>query len=450
MIKYERILIGAIILSSIAFFSYASPQEDATSHVTKHVILENVDGKYSLYVNGELFYIKGAGLDFNEKGISFKALSDAGGNAFRTWRTKDAECELDSAAKYDLLVAMGLDIEKELHGFDYNDTVAVAHQLEVMKKRVLKYKDHPNLLCWVAGNELNLLLDENQNVVKEVNPKVYDALSELVDFIHEVDINHPVTFTTAGMNASHVSVALERVPQIDFISYQVYGDLVNLQEHIEMSGIDKPYIVSEYGPVGHWEVPATEWGREIEQNTTVRAKGMDLRITKGINADTTHCLGSFVFIWGQKQERTPTWYGVFIASGEATASLDVVQKHWTGEYPSNRAPEITDSIRIDGQTKYENVYLDKGQSFKGTVKAISHEEDSLSYVWEVMDEINTRSQGGAAEKAANVIDSIVISSTGNTVSCVAPEKEGDYRLFVYIFDGNNKVACANIPFYVKK
>jgi hypothetical protein len=29
-----------------------------------------------------------------------------------------------------------------------------------------------------------------------------------------------------------------------------------------------------------------------------------------------------------------------------------------------------------------------------------------------------------------------------------PEKEGAYRLFLYLSDGHNKAATANIPFYV--
>jgi len=38
--------------------------------------------------------------------------------------------------------------------------------------------------------------------------------------------------------------------------------------------------------------------------------------------DNKLCLGSYVFFWGQKQERTPTWYGMFLKSGEETAAID--------------------------------------------------------------------------------------------------------------------------------
>ncbi|MCG8699522.1 MAG: hypothetical protein MI922_15805, partial [Bacteroidales bacterium] len=46
----------------------------------------NEAGNYRLFVNGEEFYVKGAGLE--QGNIELLALN--GGNSFRTWRTDDS------------------------------------------------------------------------------------------------------------------------------------------------------------------------------------------------------------------------------------------------------------------------------------------------------------------------------------------------------------------------
>jgi len=65
-------------------------------------------------------------------------------------------------------VMMGLEIKRERHGFDYNNADSVKAQLEYVRAEVLKYKDHPALLGWGIGNELNLGAS---------NPKVWDAVN---------------------------------------------------------------------------------------------------------------------------------------------------------------------------------------------------------------------------------------------------------------------------------
>ena len=42
------------------------------------------------------------------------------------------------------------------HGFDYNDPVVVQQQLNDVRQQVIALKDHPALLIWGIGNELNL------------------------------------------------------------------------------------------------------------------------------------------------------------------------------------------------------------------------------------------------------------------------------------------------------
>lgn len=38
-------------------------------------------------------------------------------------------------------------------------------------------------------------------------------------------------------------------------------------------------------------------------------------------------LGSYVFLWGQKQERTHTWFSLFTRTGESTPAIDVLQSY---------------------------------------------------------------------------------------------------------------------------
>jgi len=417
-----------------------------TSKVSK-VEIKKVDGKYDFYVNDEIFQVKGAGLDVNN-GKNFKALKEAGANCFRTWRTEHAEMELDSAMKYNLKIAMGIDMMKELHDFDYTDDAAIQKQFEEIKAKIQKYKDHPALLCWVVGNELNLLFNEDGSL-KMVNPKVYEAVCDIADYIHDVDPNHPVTTTFAGGAIEpHIKSALGKCPRLDFMSYQVYNDLVNLSAQEEKNKIDRPYLVTEFGPKGHWEMPATKWGREIEENSTQKAEGLRERMRIGLQSDKTgRNMGGFAFVWGQKQERTPTWYGIFNKDGRATAVLDELTLFWSGKYPNDRAPAVKDMV-LNGKQKTDNVSLTPGKVYKAKLEANDPEGEKLTYMWTMMGEVKEKSDGGAYEAEPEEIKIDVIKQSDGTLEFKAPSQKGQYRIFAYVYD-KTKVGNANIPFLVE-
>lgn len=429
-----------VLLMVFTAITCQNPKGKDTMKKPSHVDIKAVDGKYNFYVNGELFELKGAG-----GGGNLNMLQQSGGNSIRTWSPRNGLQILDSAYKYNLMVAMGIGMGQELHRFDYNDTAAVKEQFERNIKAIDELKDHPALLCWVVGNELNLSPDHKT----PVNPKVYDALNNIVEYIHREDPNHPVTTAFAGVSKEQIEVALERCPDLDFISVQVYGGLGSISNQMQATGVTKPYVVTEYGPIGHWEMPHTEWGREIEEPSAQKASGLYERIQKGIvNDPTGQCMGGYAFLWGQKQERTPTWYGMFLKSGEATAIVDELTRYWTGKYPENRAP-LVEGMKLDEQEAVDNIYVKPGVPSVARVNASDPNGDELVYQWVILKEVIERSQGGARETEPETVPFEILSDSNGELVFTSPAEKGEYRLFAYVFDGKNKAGTANIPFMIE-
>ncbi len=403
------------------------------------VELANEEGRYQLLRGGEPYQIRGAGLEYRDVGV----FVSHGGNSIRTWRTDNAfqsgQEVLDNAAKYGITVVMCIEIGRERLGFDYDDEAAVAAQLEYAREEVMKYKDHPALLVWMIGNEPNLHFK---------NPKVFDAINDISKMIHEVDENHPTTTALAGFNAELAGLAESRMPDLDFISIQMYGDIVNLPRYIEEIGYQAPYMVTEWGAVGHWEVRKTAWGAPVEQTSSEKAANYMKSYEIAIAADPDVVLGSYVFLWGQKQERTPTWYGMFLEDGSETEAIDTMHYIWTGDWPENRSPQIG-SMQLDSKTSATDIVLQAGTRYDAVVVASDPDGDPLTFRWEVMKESKATQSGGDKEEVPKTIEGLLESPAQDRTAITTPTAPGPYRLFVYVHDGQGNAGHANIPFLVE-
>lgn len=393
------------------------------------------DGRYILTRYGEPYQINGAGIE----AMGPPVFASHGGTSFRTWRTDNARAVLDEAHDLGLTVVMCIEIGRERLGFDYDDDEAVASQLEFARAEVLKYKDHPALLVWMIGNEPNLFFE---------NPKVFDAINDISTMIHDVDGNHPTTAAMAGFSNELADLIQKRSPDLDFVSIQMYGDIVTLPDLIETINFEKPFMVTEYGAIGHWEVSTTNWGAPIEQNSSEKAASYLNSYKTAIASNPEQILGSFVFYWGQKQERTPTWYGMFLADGSETEAIDVMHYIWNGEWPHNRAPAI-DSMTLDSKTSHDNVKLSVGEQYDVRLIASDPDGDSLEYRWEMMRESEATEEGGDKEEIPEVIAERIDDPGNAYITVTAPDDPGAYRLFVYVYDGQGSAGHANVPFYVQ-
>lgn len=428
----------ALVFTAVAASASAASDDAAGAGPAQVRVVEDA-GAWRLTVDGVPFRIRGAGLS----GGDIEALAQRGGNAFRTWGTGLDRARvtgmLDRAHRNGLRVAMGLEVGKERHGFDYDDPAAVAAQLARIREEVAAYRAHPAVLMWLIGNELNL---------EARNPKVWDAVNTIAEAIHAIDPHHPVMTPLAGFDATLIGELKTRAPALDLIGVQLYGDIEGMQGRLRDAGWTGAYVVTEWGPTGHWESPETAWGAPIEDDASRKAALLAERYARDIDSDRTQGLGSFVFLWGQKQERTPTWYGLFLASGESTPGVDAMQQLWTGAGPANRAPSIA-PLRIDGRTALDSVTLAPGAAHTATVDARDADGDPLTYRWVVREESTAATIGGDPESLPAAVElRSADAGTAGTLRFTAPAAPGHYRLFVEAHDGQGHAAYANLPFRV--
>ena len=395
-------------------------------------------GHFQLFRGGEPYNIKGAGIESGE----LQAFADHGGNSFRTWsvgsKNRSGKELLDEAQRLGLTVALGLPMGKEVWGFDYDDADAVAAQLAEVTAIVAQYKDHPALLCWVIGNELNF---------DYKNPRVYTAVNDISRMIHRLDPNHPTTTTTAGISATLLADIVARAPDLDFLSVQVYGELYNLPDAVQALQIPMPLMITEWGAVGHWEIESTRWGAPLEDNSSVKAANYLRGYSQVLAPLAGHVVGNYVFFWGQKQEKTPTWYGMFLQSGEETEAIDVMHYIWNNRWPDNRSPSLQD-LQLDGAQAQENVTLVAGRQYAAQVFVAAADNHNLTFEWVIMREATATPGGGSYEPTPEILADRVEQSGLPRTTVTAPVDPGPYRLFVYVRDQRGHGAHANIPFLV--
>jgi hypothetical protein len=164
-----------------------------------------------------------------------------------------------------------------------------------------------------------------------------------------------------------------------------------------------------------------------------------------VESNPDWCLGSYAFLWGNKQERTSTWFGLLLKDGSKTAMVDELAYAWTGKWPENRVPRL---IALESEANLKR--LPPATRHTARIKGYDPEGDPLQLVWEVRSETTDARSGGDAEKEPPAHPEAVIESKGTTVTFQTPQQPGEYRLFVFVRDGKGGAATANFPFAVAK
>lgn len=394
------------------------------------VTIRRIESGYTLLRDGAPFFIQGAvGNRFLER------LVQAGGNSIRA-----GVRDLDRADQLGLTVLANLPFGKPRWGFDYTDRIAVANQLDELRRTVQQFKDHPALLMWAIGNELEIWTTPEQRV------PLWQAVNEAAEMIHEIDGKHPV-ITPVGCDYRHLLWEIDELcPALDAIGINAYQDMLTLPEDLRQLRWTRPYVVTEFGPRGHWQVIKTPWEMPIEDSSTHKAE-FYRRAYEHAVLNRPGCLGAYVFHWSFHHEKTHTWYGMFLEDGSPTEPVEVMQHFWTGSYPPNRCPRI-EEMWIEHGNHRQSVYasLPAGTQVQASVEAWDPDGDALSICWDLRPDVaDNPNVGGDREEPVQPIGGAILATEGNKAVLRLPEQPGKYRLFVYVYDPAGNAATANMP-----
>lgn len=410
-----------------------SPAETIASNVSPGPVpvklLKDKSG-FHLMREGKPYLIKGGGGNGDQK-----LLATSGGNSIRLWGADDAGPILDEAFKNGLTVALGLWLGHERHGFNYNDADQVARQYEQCREAIVRYKDHPALLIWGIGNEM-------EGDDRGDKAAIWSAVNNIASLAKRLDPHHPTMTVIADVGGAKVKSIHRLCPDIDIVGLNSYGGVTTLPRRYQDAGGTKPYVVTEFGPPGQWEVQKTSWGAAPELTSTQKAEIYREAYLQAVVRQPL-CLGSYAFIWGHKQESTATWFGLLLPDGRRTGAVDVLSELWSGRPPANRCPRIQ-ALKLDGTNQVE-----PGAAVHVSLDAVDPDGDPIDVEWILAGETTKYGAGGDAEPVPPTFPKAVVRASKTGAELKLPAEPGGYRIYAYVRDDHGGAATANLPMLVK-
>ncbi|MFT7838676.1 discoidin domain-containing protein [Saccharothrix sp. BKS2] len=386
-------------------------------------------GNWQLTVDGQPWTVKGLtwGPPAADAARYMPELRSMGVNTLRTWGT-DASTRplLDAAAANGLRVMNGFWLQPgggPGSGGCVNyltDTAYKTDMLATIRQWVTTYKDHPGVLMWNVGNESILGLQNCYSGTELENQRVAYAryVNEAALAIKAIDTNHPVTNTDAWTGAWAYLKA--HTPALDLYSVNSYGNVCKVRDDWVAGGYTKPYLLTEAGPAGEWEVPNDVNGVPSEPTDVQKRDGY----TQAWNCITGHrgvSFGGTLFHYGTEYDFGAVWFNLTPA-GKKRLSFYAVQRAFGGATPANTPPVIS-AMNLPTS-------VPAGARLDVDVAASDPNGDPITWSAAFNSKYIDNSGGLAA---------IPVQVNGNRLTVTAPDRLGVWKVYVTAEDGRGNI-----------
>ncbi|MEV4881338.1 discoidin domain-containing protein [Streptomyces cyaneofuscatus] len=386
-------------------------------------------GAWQLTVGGQPYTVKGLtwGPSMADAQRYMPDLKSMGVNTVRTWGT-DASTKplLDAAAANGLRVMNGFWLQPgggPGSGGCANyvtDTAYKTTMLTEIAKWVETYKNHPATLMWNVGNESVLGLQNCYSGAElEAQRNAYTTfVNDAAKRIHAIDADHPVTSTDAWTGAW--PYYKRNAPDLDLYSMNAYGDICGVRKDWVDGGYTKPYIITETGPAGEWEVPDDANGVPDEPTDVQKRDGY----TKAWDCTVGHqgvALGATLFHYGLEHDFGGVWFNL-IPDGLKRLSYYSVKKAFTGSNAGDNLPPV-----ISDMTVTPSGSAPAGGEFTVRANIQDPENDPLTH--------KIFLSGNYASGDKGLVPAQFRPTGNGTFAVTAPEKLGVWKVYIQSEDG---------------
>ncbi|EMF28341.1 hypothetical protein H114_14546 [Streptomyces gancidicus BKS 13-15] len=402
---------------------------DGTPPATGAVEVTGSQGNWQLTVGGQPYTVKGLtwGPAIADAPTYLPDVKSMGVNTNRTWGTDGGTKPLlDSAAANGLKVVNGFWLQPgggPGSGGCVNyvtDTTYKNTMLTEFTKWVEAYRNHPATLMWNVGNESVLGLQNCYSGAElEAQRNAYTGfVNDVAKKIHSIDPGHPVTSTDAWTGAW--PYYQRNAPDLDLYSMNSYGDICGVREDWEQGGYTKPYLITEGGPAGEWEVPDDANGVPDEPTDVQKAEGY----TKAWNCVTGHrgvALGATLFHYGTEHDFGGIWFNL-LPDGLKRLSYYAVKRAYTGTAGNDNTPPVVSALAVSPASS-----APAGGEF--TVRADVRDPDGDPITYKIF------LSGNYANGDKRLIEASWRSTGNGTFAVRAPEKLGVWKVYLQAEDG---------------
>ncbi|HEY0538943.1 MAG TPA: discoidin domain-containing protein [Actinoallomurus sp.] len=427
----------ALIVAAFVTVPLAAPARAAGSVVK----VTGSQGNWQLQVNGSPYVVKGVtwGPAVSDAEKYMPDLASMGVNTIRTWGTDGTSKPLlDSAAAHGVKVIAGFWLQPgggpgSGGCVDYvTDSTYKTNMLNEIGNWVTTYRDNPGVLMWNVGNESVLGMQNCfSGTALENERNAYTSfVNDVAVKIHGIDPNHPVTSTDAWTGAWPYYKA--NTPALDLYAVNSYNGVCAVKQTWIDGGYSKPYIITETGPAGEWEVANDGNGVPAEPTDQAKAAGY----TNAWNCITGHhgvALGATMFHYGIEQDFGGVWFNL-IPAGLKRLSYYAVQQAYGGPAPANTPPVISNMAVANAAS------VAAGQPFDVTASVRDPQNDPVSYTIKV---------SGKYATGDGTLTNAAFTQTGNgSFRVTAPQQLGVWKVYIFAQDGKGNVGIETKSFRV--